>query len=329
MWLFMARNPALGGPGWDYTHCMWAPSRKTDGNRWAFWETLLQAREGDLVLHLHGDRDPVFAGYSYVDADGYETADRPADPAAWAFAQTYYRVPLRDFHAFAVPIHLDAVFAKRDAALRAYFSKNRELERSDKRLLFYVIQSNKLQPLMGAYCSEVDTALAQILLADDNVDPPVMWKFEDVAPVVRAQEQLNRVLKRVGRREFSEAVKRNFDRRCCFPGCDIAEDRFLVGLHIARWADVPELRGDPGNGLCLCLHHDKAFEAGMFTLTADYRVALIEGQLEKSAWGEAHIRPFAGQRITLGPVRPSLAALEHHWRRVGFAGAPESRAAAR
>lgn len=50
-----------------------------------------------------------------------------------------------------------------------------------------------------------------------------------------------------------------------FPDCDVSDPRFLIGSHIARWADNEKLRGNLGNGLCLCLIHDKAFEVGLYT----------------------------------------------------------------
>jgi predicted restriction endonuclease len=48
----------------------------------------------------------------------------------------------------------------------------------------------------------------------------------------------------------------------------------LVASHIVRWADDAGQRMNPRNGLCLNALHDKAFDAGLLVIDADYRVVL-------------------------------------------------------
>lgn len=125
-------------------------------------------------------------------------------------------------------------------------------------------------------------------------------------------------LARVGQSEFSENVQDNYDHQCCFPGCEVADNRYLIGAHIARWADREDLRGDVSNGLCFCLHHDKAFEVGHFTIDEDLRVWTTVSQVEKSTWAQEHILPHAGEPIKKGEVPPHPEALKDHWKRLGF-----------
>ena len=105
---------------------------------------------------------------------------------------------------------------------------------------------------------------------------------------------------------------------CCFPQCQVSESQFLVGAHIARWVDVPSLRGRTDNGLCLCLIHDKAFEIGMYTLDASGTV-VINPKYQTSAPNslfQTSIYPFNGHEAELGSIRPSGTALRHHWERI-------------
>jgi putative restriction endonuclease len=121
---------------------------------------------------------------------------------------------------------------------------------------------------------------------------------------------------RLGQADFSAAVLRNYGHRCCFPGCAVTDRRFLVGSHIARWADAEHMRGSVANGLCLCLTHDRAFELGLFTLDEGFRVTIpTAGACE---FGSTYVEPFIGKTITLGKIHPADEALLAHWERVGF-----------
>ena len=135
---------------------------------------------------------------------------------------------------------------------------------------------------------------------------------------VTVGEVVQLVNSRIGQADFSANVRGNYNNRCCFPGCIVADSSFLVGSHIARWADVPELRGEVSNGLCLCLMHDKAFESGYFTISENYTVVVNRLKAEESEWVLANIAPYDGQSIRLGAVLPSDDALLHHWIRTGF-----------
>src|SRR5919112_630978 len=57
LWLEMSRDEAHGGGSWAFGQSLWSPSRKTNGTKWAFWNTLLRVEAGDPVLHLRGKGD--------------------------------------------------------------------------------------------------------------------------------------------------------------------------------------------------------------------------------------------------------------------------------
>jgi hypothetical protein len=308
----MSRDADHGGDGWGFGTCLWAPSATKTGVKWPFWASLLTVQSGDPVLHLQGKNEKAgFVGWSIADANGYETDERPPKPKKWAFAKSFNRVPLRDFTPLLSPIPLRQLFSRRDRDLRDYFQANSARPKSRHAHLFYVIQSDRLQCLNGAYLSEVDSVLHNILLG-------IALEGTGSSPGptnIATGEQLRQVQARVGQSEFSEAVKANYGYRCCFPGCAIEDVRFLVGSHIARWADAPELRGSVANGLCLCLMHDKAFEVGLFTVTERHTVHVNEAKSKASHWARSALLIPAGAAIRTASVMPSTLALAHHWRR--------------
>ncbi|HJR09434.1 MAG TPA: HNH endonuclease [Pyrinomonadaceae bacterium] len=313
LWLEMSRDEIHGGGDWLFTNCLWAPSLKKGGGTWTFWESLLQVEAGDTVLHLRGTgRNAAFVGFSTADANGFETSNRPPSPGQWDYSGSFYYVPLKDFAPFTNPIPLHKTFLNQDNALRNYFAANKKLK-ADKKRLFYVIQAGRLQCLNGAYLSEVDDDLAKILLSDKNY--LTQQNSQHIVHEVNTGEQVRNLLSRVGQKEFSDQVLNNYGHQCCFPQCTVGDSKFLVGAHIARWADVPDLRGAMSNGLCLCLMHDKAFEMGLFTISFELRVWVNRDKAELSSWGAAHLLPFHGQFIRTVTVSPSEAALAHHWER--------------
>ena len=128
--------------------------------------------------------------------------------------------------------------------------------------------------------------------------------------------QLATVRARVGQAEFARKIKENAGYVCCFPSCGVNDPRFLVASHIARWSDNERLRGHLGNGLCLCLVHDKAFELGLFTLDEHHQVFV--NPKERSGKSEIVLELLRahGQRIAFSKVPPLDDALLEHWVRV-------------
>lgn len=309
----MSRDLEHGGPGWEFPTCVWSPTRKDKGGTWAFWEMVLRAQPGDLVLHLRGSgRAARFVGYSTVNRGGYRTVERPPHPSSWSWSGEFYRADLADYIPLAQPIPLVDLFSRRRSELNQYFDDNKSRSGRDKRHIFFVKQAGRLQCLNGAYLSEVDADLQVALFGD------VMFGIGSEAAVeaVPVGTQLREVLARIGQREFSESVRDAYDNRCCFPGCDVADRRFLVASHIARWADNFALRGSIGNGLCLCLNHDKAFEAGLFWLEDDLSIAIRDRHELPNGTLGVSLSGALGAKLNAGSVSPMIAAVREHRLRV-------------
>ncbi len=117
---------------------------------------------------------------------------------------------------------------------------------------------------------------------------------------------------RVKQNFFRRAVLSGYGGRCCISG--VSDTRFLVASHIVAWKDDAAIRLHPGNGLCLSVIHDKAFDQHLFSLTDDHRV-ILSRQLEttQDQLLQQVFWPSSDKPITM-PERfsPELAFIERH-----------------
>jgi hypothetical protein len=314
IYLEMSRDPVHGGGTWAFGNCIWAPNAKQDGSQWPFWSKILEIREGDLILHLRGvTPNAEFIGFSIASGEGFETRKRPPEPKEWAFAETFLRADLRDFTAFHKPINLTEVFSLRRTELETYFDNNKA-RHFRRRNIFYVRQSGRLQCLNGAYLSEIDDELLAALFGD----PDELKNRSNLHPLVSVETgfQIAEIHARIGQTAFAKQIKELYRNTCCFPGCSIADSRFLVASHIARWSDNENLRGNLGNGLCLCVMHDKAFELGIYTLDEELRVYVNPRERSDRSAVVKELMQYHGEQIRVAMVPPLTDALLEHWIRV-------------
>lgn len=122
---------------------------------------------------------------------------------------------------------------------------------------------------------------------------------------------------RVKQSFFRKAVLASYEGRCCITG--LSERRLLVASHIVPWAADSNNRLNPRNGLCLSSLHDKAFDAGLLTLSADHRIVMSAAaqSLADDTFAVSSLLTYAGQKIRLPQkFTPDEAFLEHHRRQV-------------
>lgn len=71
---------------------------------------------------------------------------------------------------------------------------------------------------------------------------------------------------------FRAAVLTSYDYRCALS--DIALPELLTASHIIPWSVNPERRADPRNGIALNALYDRAFDRGLITFDASWRLAV-------------------------------------------------------
>lgn len=131
--------------------------------------------------------------------------------------------------------------------------------------------------------------------------------------LVGETETMRLVRLRITQRFFRDSVLASYNERCCITDNPIPA--LLEAAHIRPWADSPEHRSDPRNGLCLSRIHHAAFDLGLFTLNENFRVVLSD-ELREYLPDEALELLFVkyeGKRIRL-PEKflPDQSLLESH-----------------
>jgi putative restriction endonuclease len=320
MFVEMSVVSSHGGIGWEFTKCLWAPKYKLvkdDERKWPYWELLLKVKAGDTILHLRGQNNPIFVGYSIAATDGYLTEIKPSNPGIWGYAKKFIRVDLENYTELPEPLRLSDLFDRRKDELIKHYIKNSNSGK-EKKLLFYTLTGGKkLGRQNGAYLSELDDDLFSII----NVDAIRNKKTEsdnnkELQQNIITGSVFSSIERRRGQEIFSRNVKLNFRSMCCYPDCDIDDQSFLVGAHVSRWADDVDARGDVKNGLCLCVFHDKCFEKGYFAIDDDLNV-IIE---DDNKFGKTIIKkllPANGIRIKPSIENPDPKYLMKHRQRIG------------
>lgn len=310
----MSHDLEHGGGEWSFSKCIWSPTYKhsekqTHRISWLPWDNILNVSEGDIILHLRKTPDKNgFIGFSIAASDGHITKERPPQPKAWGYCESFYRVILKDYKEFADPILLHQLFLQKKEDLVVYIK-----EKSYPKNVFYTLQSGKLQCLNGGYFTPVDSDLLKIIF-DTNFEAD-----EAVPAIVRTAEVWRQSRQRIGQQNFSNSVKKNYSNQCCFPGCEIDDKNFLIGAHIARWVDEPEKRGDISNGLCFCPVHDRAYEMGYFAIDNEYHIiANQDPRIQASLVFQKFIQQNLGEVIKLGEIKPAQISLREHRTRCKF-----------
>lgn len=94
----------------------------------------------------------------------------------------------------------------------------------------------------------------------------------DTTDFPQGKERESVIKARVNQTFFRSAILSSYNSTCCITGLSIPE--LLVASHIIPWSMNQKERLNPRNGLCLNAIHDKAFDKGFITITADYKIQI-------------------------------------------------------
>lgn len=117
---------------------------------------------------------------------------------------------------------------------------------------------------------------------------------------------------RVGQNFFRRSVLSAYEYRCCITGLSIP--KLLVASHIVPWRDDETNRLNPGNGLCLSMLHDKAFDVGIITIAEDMTVKVSRKHAANTDhFFDSALFAYDGKPITLPEkFRPHVEFLAYH-----------------
>ncbi len=131
--------------------------------------------------------------------------------------------------------------------------------------------------------------------------------------MVSTDTQVCLARQRRGQARVRQLTVQNY-RKCCAV-CDIADPTLLMASHIVGWAEDPEHRGNLSNVICLCRIHDALFEAGYWSLAANWK--LLKKDSVKSITICNLLDSMTSFRKPLA-FPPAAWFLKRHRERVGF-----------
>lgn len=159
-----------------------------------------------------------------------------------------------------------------------------------------------------------------------EVSEPILAKFRkvplevsaniDVYDLPREGKEREAIVKqRVNQSFFREMILSLYKNTCCITG--INNPQLLIAGHITEWSKDKENRMKPGNGLCLNLLHDKAYEEGLISITPDYEVkvsSILKKQKKNKSIEEYFLR-YDNKTITVPTMyKPVKELLEKHYK---------------
>jgi putative restriction endonuclease len=102
-------------------------------------------------------------------------------------------------------------------------------------------------------------------------------EIDDLPREGKEKERL--IMVRVNQCIFRTMILATYNNKCCITGIDNTD--LLIASHIVPWSKDEKNRLNPMNGLCLNALHDRAFDKGLITISADDYSIKISSKLKK------------------------------------------------
>ncbi|NOT91460.1 HNH endonuclease [Ferruginibacter sp.] len=102
-------------------------------------------------------------------------------------------------------------------------------------------------------------------------------EIDDLPKEGKDKERLVKV--RVNQSIFRTMILATYNNKCCITGIDNPD--LLIASHIVPWSKDEKNRLNPMNGLCLNALHDRAFDKGLITVSADDYCIKVSSKLKK------------------------------------------------
>jgi putative restriction endonuclease len=143
------------------------------------------------------------------------------------------------------------------------------------------------------------------LSAQDNKQSD--YEYEELI----GQEAIRLGKIRLNQRLFRKMVLSSYDFRCAVSG--ISQPELLIAGHIKPWAEDPQNRLNPTNGICLNRLHDAAFEEGLITFDGDGSI-LYSRKLDHVSKDKLVAISVSDKLRLPRKFRPNPAFLDYHRR---------------
>ena len=142
--------------------------------------------------------------------------------------------------------------------------------------------------------------------------PTSVTATDDESYTIKEGEEAERLIKvRTNQGFFRRMILASYNSRCCITGIELPE--LLIASHIVTWKSDSANRLNPRNGICINALHDKAFEAGLITITPDYLVKVSNKIKQSSTAVSSYFIKYDSQPMVLpGKFWPDPGLLQLH-----------------
>jgi predicted restriction endonuclease len=170
----------------------------------------------------------------------------------------------------------------------------------------------EMQVNWDRFAIESQIALESFGVSEDIKDASVDEAMSDEPPDYTGSNKISQIKIRVGQSLFRRAVVSAYDARCCISGLSVP--KLLVASHIVPWRVDSTNRLNPRNGLCLSMLHDRAFDAGIITITESLTVRVSETYASnEDHFFNVALRAYDGKPIAMpSKFRPLASFLAYH-----------------
>lgn len=176
---------------------------------------------------------------------------------------------------------------------------------------------NQVKPIWDEFYTNQEELvfLSEQILAEKQ-QTTIKDKFKELLQDVdfgEGKTVIRQVKTRVNQSVFRTMVLNNYYSQCCVTGLNFPE--LLVASHIIPWSKNEKERLNPRNGLCLNSLHDRAYDKGFMTVTADFEIK-VSNLIHKHAKEESvqqYFMQYHNKKIRV-PVKfvPSQEFLDYH-----------------
>ena len=219
-----------------------------------------------------------------------------------------------------------------DAVLRLVKGEVKKMKNNESNIFDYGKPNQRSYPLKS-FCSsalkslksyaqfEQDVIVADRIVKQETNPRTISKKLIDYFDISKEGEDVISMKKqRNGQDYFRRMILANYGGKCALTGINVPQ--LLFASHIIPWRDKSHKkeRLNPCNGICLSALYDKAFDAGLITISPDdYKVSLSSALLEyeSNEYFDKHFGSIAGRQITL-PIEhiPNRDFLAYHKEKV-------------
>jgi hypothetical protein len=177
---------------------------------------------------------------------------------------------------------------------------------------------SEMQSDWGRFAIEMRQAVTALgasgLVEPSDISPPLGEEID-----YTGENKVVQATARIGQDFFRRAVLSAYNYRCCITGLSVP--KLLIASHIKPWRIDAANRLNPRNGLCLSMLHDKAFDAGIITVTEDMTVHVSRKHAADSdQFFNSSVLAFDGKALVLPKKFSPLAEFLAYHRQHVFEG---------